>query len=73
MNGDCLPCFPELAHMAVPYVHNAKVIAQLDEPPDCVVELEDYRPTWFLRLLAAVQGGGQRTAQGDRTPVAEVL
>src|SRR5262249_52423063 len=53
-NGDCLQGFPELAHMAAPYVHNAKVTVQLDEPPDCVVELEDYRPTWFLRLLPAV-------------------
>jgi hypothetical protein len=38
--------------MAAPYVHNAKVTVQLDEPPDRVIELEDDGATWLLRLPA---------------------
>lgn len=64
-DGDCLQGFPELAHMTAPYVHNAKVTVQLDEPPDRVIELEEYRATWLLRLLPSIQRGRQRAAQGD--------
>src|SRR5215467_14752690 len=40
--------------MAAPYIHDAKVTVRLDESPDRVIELEQYRATWLFQPVGGL-------------------